>query len=90
MHHSGCLGEQDIFYVGNIKSVDRIYRQTFVETYSAVVFTKLYISITAITSADSLNDNVLIIFTQQQLAVPRMLADRVTEYGGRMDEMLQR
>lgn len=32
--HPGYLGSQDTFYVGNFKSVGRIYQQTFIDTYS--------------------------------------------------------
>ncbi len=40
--HPGDLGSQDTFYVGNMKGVSRIYRQTFVDTYSKVAFAKLF------------------------------------------------
>ncbi|SOD20981.1 Winged helix-turn helix [Nitrosomonas ureae] len=53
--HPGYLGSQDIFYVGTIKSVGRIYQQTFVDTYSKWAATKLYTTKTPITAADLLN-----------------------------------
>jgi hypothetical protein len=34
--HLGCLGAQDTYYVGTIKSIGRIYQQTFIDTYSKV------------------------------------------------------
>lgn len=40
--HPGYLGAQDTYYVGNIKSVGRIYQQRFIDTYSKVAFAKLY------------------------------------------------
>lgn len=40
--HPGYLGSQDTYYVGTIKSIGRIYQQTFVDTYSKVAFAKLY------------------------------------------------
>ncbi len=85
-HHPGYLGSQDTFYVGNLKGVGRIYQQTFIDTYSKVVFAKLYTSKTPITSADILNDRVLPFFAQQQLPMLRILTDRGTEYCGRMDQ----
>lgn len=85
-HHPGYLGSQDTFYVGNLKGVGRIYQQTFIDTYSKVVFAKLYTSKTPITSADILNDRVLPFFSQQQLPMLRILTDRGTEYCGRMDQ----
>lgn len=50
--HPGYLGSQDSFYVGNLKRVDRIYQQTFVDTYSKIAFCKLYTTKTQITAAD--------------------------------------
>ena len=32
--HPGYCGAQDTFYVGNLKSVGRVYQQTFIDTYS--------------------------------------------------------
>jgi transposase InsO family protein len=84
-HHSGYLGSQDTFYVGNLKGVGRIYQQTFVDTYSKVAFAKLYTTKTPITSADVLNDRVLPFFEQQELPMLRILTDRGTEYCGRVD-----
>jgi hypothetical protein len=40
--HSGYLGAQDTYYVGNLKGVGRIYQQTFIDTYTKVAFVKLY------------------------------------------------
>jgi hypothetical protein len=37
----GYCGAQDTFYVGNMKGVGRIYQQTFIDTYTKVVFAKL-------------------------------------------------
>jgi hypothetical protein len=37
----GYLGSQETYYVGNIKGVDRIYKQTFIGTCSRVAFAKL-------------------------------------------------
>lgn len=42
--HPGYLGSQDTCYVGTIKSVGRIYQQTFIDTYSRLAFAKLYTS----------------------------------------------
>lgn len=40
----GYLGSPDTFYVGTLKGVGRIYQQTFIDTYSAVGFAKLYMT----------------------------------------------
>lgn len=84
--HPGYLGSQDTFYVGNIKGIGRIYQQTFVDTYSKVAFAKLYTTKTPITAADILNDKVLPYFNDHQLPMLRILADRGTEYFGRVEQ----
>lgn len=57
--HPGYLGAQDIFYVGTLKGVGRIYQQTFIDTYSKVAMVKLYDRKNALVAADMLNDQVL-------------------------------
>src|SRR3954471_5907915 len=39
--HPGYLGAQDTYYMGTIKSIGRIYQQTFI-AYTKVAFAKLY------------------------------------------------
>jgi transposase InsO family protein len=80
--HPGCLGAQDTCYVGTIKSVGRVYQQTFLDTYSSVAFAKLYDRKNALVAADMLNDRVLPFFEEQKLPVLRVLTDRGTEYCG--------
>ena len=77
--HPSYLGSQDTFYVGNLKGVGRIYRQTFIDTYSKVAFAKLYTMKTAITAADRLNDKVLPFFESQESPMLRILTDRSSE-----------
>lgn len=83
--HPGYLGSQDVYYVGTMKGVGRIYEQTFVDTYSRVAMVKLYTEKTAITSADLLNDRVLPWFALQGVVLLRMLTDRGTEYCGKVE-----
>jgi transposase InsO family protein len=80
--HPGYLGAQDTYYVGNIKGVGRIYQQTFIDTYTKVVFAKLYDRKNAITAADLLNDQVLPFYDQHKIPLLRILTDRGTEYAG--------
>ncbi|QYO63743.1 IS481 family transposase [Leptolyngbya sp. 7M] len=80
--HPGYLGAQDTYYVGTIKGVGRIYQQTFIDTYSKVVFVKLYDRKNALVAADLLNDRVLPFFEQQAVPLLRILTDRGTEYCG--------
>lgn len=78
----GYCGAQDTFYVGTLKGVGRIYQQTFIDTYSKVVFAKLYDRKTPVTAADLLNDRVLPFFEEFEISLQRMLTDRGTEYCG--------
>lgn len=55
------------FNNGNLKSVGRIYQQTFIDTYSKVVHCNLYTTKTPITCADLLNDRVLPFYQSQGL-----------------------
>jgi hypothetical protein len=80
--HPGYCGAQDVYYVGNLKGVGRIYRQTFIDTYSKVAFAKLYDRKTPITSADLLNDRVVPFFAEQSIPLLRVLTDRGTDYCG--------
>ena len=85
-HHPGYLLAQDTFYVGYIKGVGRIYQQTVIDTYSAVAFAKLYTAKVPLTAADTLNDQVLPFFEEQEVDILRILTDRGTEYCGRLDK----
>ncbi|WP_262269138.1 IS481 family transposase [Microvirga yunnanensis] len=78
----GYCGAQDTFYVGTMKGVGRIYQQTFIDTYTKVVFAKLYDRKTPITAADLLNDRVLPFFDAHDVKLCRVLTDRGTEYCG--------
>ena len=78
----GYCGAQDTFYVGTLKGVGRIYQQTFIDTYSKVVFAKLYDRKTPLTAADLLNDRVLPFFEEHGIPLCRMLTDRGTEFCG--------
>jgi transposase InsO family protein len=83
--HVGYLGAQDTFYVGTLKGVGRIYQQTFIDTYSAVGFAKLYTTKAPINSADLLNDRVIPFFDKFAIPLLRILTDRGTEFCGRPD-----
>jgi len=83
--HPGYLGTQDRYYVGTIKSVGRIYQQTFVDTYAKVAFAKLYDRKNALVAADLLNDRVLPFFEEHEIRLLRLLTDRGTEFCGQRD-----
>jgi len=80
--HPGYLGAQDTYYVGTIKSIGRIYQQTFLDTYSKLAFAKLYDRKNALVAADLLNDRVLPFLEEQNVPLLRVLTDRGTEYCG--------
>jgi transposase InsO family protein len=80
--HPGYLGAQDTYYVGTIKSIGRIYQQTFIDTYSKVAFGKLYDRKNALVAAEMLNDRVVPFFDQHEVPLLRVLTDRGTEYCG--------
>jgi hypothetical protein len=80
--HPGYLGAQDTYYVGTIKSIGRIYGQTFIDTYSKLAFVKLYDRKNALVAADMLNDRVLPFLEEQGVPLLRILTDRGTEYCG--------
>jgi transposase InsO family protein len=73
---------EDTYHVGNIKGVGHIYRQTFIDTYSKVAFTKLYDGKNALVAADMLNDRVVPFFDEHELRLTRVLTDGGTEYRG--------
>jgi hypothetical protein len=50
----GYCGAQAMFYAGTFKGVDRIYQQTFLDTYTKLAFAKLYDRKTALVAADLL------------------------------------
>ncbi len=77
--HPGYLGAQDTYYVGTIKSIGRIYQQTFIDTYAKVAFAKLYDRKNALVAADVMNDRVLPFYEEQQVPLLRILTDRGTE-----------
>ena len=69
-----------------MKGVERIYQQTFIDTYAKVAFAKLYDRKTPITAADLLNDRVVPFYDAHEVKLCRVLTDRGTEYCGKSDE----
>ncbi len=68
--------------MGTIKSMGRIYQQSFIDTYAKVAFAKLYDRKNALVAADMLNDRVLPAYEEQGVRLLRILTDRGTEYCG--------
>jgi transposase InsO family protein len=65
-----------------IKSVGRIYQQTFLDTYTKVAFRQ---ALRPQECADTLNDRVLPFFEEQKVPLLRVLTDRGTEYCGQRE-----
>ena len=59
-----------------MKGVGRINQQTFIDTYTKVVFAKLYDRKTPIAAAEILNDRVLPFFEAHGIVLCRVLTDR--------------
>ena len=68
--------------MGTIKRIDRIYQQTFIDTYTKVAFAKVFDRKNALVAADLLNDRVVPFFDGQDIDLLRILTDRDTEYCG--------
>jgi hypothetical protein len=75
-------GAQDTFYVGSLKSVGRVYRQTLVDTYWKVAFAKLHDRKTPLPAVDLFNDRVVPFLDSYGIPLSRVLTDRGTEYCG--------
>ena len=66
------------------KGIGKVYGQVFIDSYSRVAATKLYREKTALTSADLLNDRVLLWYQEQGVPLLRILTDRGSEYKGKV------
>ena len=58
--------------MGTIKSIGRIYQQTFIDTYAKVAFAKLYDRKNALVAADMLNDRVLPFYEEHDVRLLRV------------------
>lgn len=74
--------------MGTLKGVERIYQQTFIDTYySKIGFAKLYDRKTPVMAAELLNDRVLPFFEQQDIPLNRILTDHGTKNWARPNGM---
>jgi hypothetical protein len=71
--------------VGTLKGVGQIYQQTFIDTYSAVGFAKLYTSKVPINCAGLLNGKVISFFEKYHITLLRILTHLGTEFFGKVD-----
>ncbi len=83
--HPGSCGAQDTLYVGSLKSLGRVYQQTFIDAYSKLAFAKLYDSQSAQTAIDLLEDRVLPFFESYDVPLQNIVTDHGAEYLGNAD-----
>ncbi len=69
-----------------MKGVGRLYQQTVIDTFSSVVFAKIYTGKIPVPAADTLNDRILPFFEEHEVPVLRVLTDRGTEFCGSPDK----
>ena len=81
--YPGFLLCQDIFMVGTLKGIGRIYLQAVVDTYGSFAFGKLYTSKLPETAVDVLYDRVMPFYEAHHLNVEHILTDNGREYCGR-------
>ena len=83
--HPGYLGCQDTYYIGNFKGIGKVYGQVFLDSYSRLANVKLYQEKTALSSAELLNDRVLLWYQEQGVPILRILTDRGSENKGKLE-----
>lgn len=81
--YPGYLLCQDLFYVGTLKGIGRIYMQAVIDSFCSYGFAKLYTMKTPITSADVMNDRVLPFYERHEIPVEHILTDNGREYCGK-------
>jgi hypothetical protein len=81
-HHPGYLGAHDTYSAGSFQKIGPIYQQSFVDTYSQVVFAKVYDRKNALVAVDLLLDRVVPFYEAQEVDLSGIFTDRGTEYCG--------
>ncbi len=73
----------DTYFVGTIKGVGKIYRQSVVDAHSSLGFEKWYLSKLPMTAVDVLHDRVLPFYEEHEVEGEGVLTDHGREYCGR-------
>ena len=81
----GDLVAVDTFFVGTLKGVGMVYRQTVLDTFSRMAWAHLYTSKLPVTAAHVLNDHVLPVFEEHGIRIRTILSDNGREFCGRPD-----
>ena len=86
--YPGELICQDLYYVGRIKGVGKVYMQSAVDCYNSIGFAKLSVSKRPLHSVALLHERVLPFYDEYNLEIGSILTDNGREYCGRMDSHL--
>lgn len=64
--------------MGNLKGVDRVYQETFIDTYSKVALAKLCDRNNAIVPVELSNDRAFAFFEEHHIPLSRIPSDRLS------------
>lgn len=84
----GELVCQDLYFVGTIKGVGRVYMQSAIDCFCSVGFAKLSVSKQPIHSVALVHEQILPFYDELKLPVQTILTDNGREYCGRSDRHL--
>lgn len=84
--HAGELLSQDLYFVGYIKGIGKIYMQSVVDCACSVGFARLCLNKLPIHSVAILHEQVLPFYDRHNVAVKAVLTDCGREYTGRADQ----
>ena len=79
---------QDLYFVGRIKGVGKVYMQSAVDCYNSLGFVKLSVSKKPLYSVALLHERVLPFYDRYGLKIGSLLTDNGREYCGRIDSHL--
>jgi len=83
--HTGDLVAVDMFFVGVLKGVGRIYLQSALDCHSRYAFGRLYTTKLPVTAVHLLTEDVLPHFEAHSTAITTVLSDNGREFCGRPD-----
>ena len=81
----GELISQDLYEVGRIKGVGRIYMQSAVDCFTSLGFARLCVSKKPLHSVALVHEQIIPFFDKENIQVKSILTDRGREYCGRQD-----
>lgn len=84
----GELLSQDLYFVGTIKGVGRIYLHSAIDCYGSIGFGRLCVSKQPIHAVALIHEKVLPFYDEQSIRIQAILTDQGREYCGRADSHL--